>query len=223
MSNVRDFSNIENANAILNGQEDCCDEFVEAFVNLHKEPIDNFYMYDWLLRSLIDVVKINHSVLYIACGTAGYTRLFKNVKRFVGVDFSKKMINAASKLNTNPEIRYDFECNTFENFQSDELFDVVYLGPYGHNVPYTAAVLEKAKKHIKDDGMIFCTISDPEFNGWYSRAKEFLKQLIYKRTFEYDPVAKLEKMLDKADLHVYCNMRLKTSLGHAFCYILKKS
>ena len=100
---------------------------------------------------------------------------------------------------------------------------MVYLGPYGHNVPYTAAVLEKAKKHIKDDGMIFCTISDPEFKGVYSRIKELLKQIIYNQSFSYDPVAKLEKMLRKADLNIYCKLRMKTSLGHAFCYILKKS
>jgi len=222
MNQPKIFSNLENANAILNGMEDCSDEFVEEFVKLHKLPIDNDYMYDWLLRSIVDVVKVNHSVLYVACGTGGYTRLFKNVKRFVGIDFSKKMVKAATLLNKNPNIDFEFNCTTFESFVTDELFDLIYLGPYGHNVPYTYSVLEKAKQHLKNDGMIFCTISDPGFEGYWQKFKECIKQLIYNQTFAYDPVQNLENMLQKSKLEVYLKLRIKTSLGHAYCFIVKK-
>lgn len=221
MNATRVFSNLENANAILNGQEDCCDEFVEAFVSLHKEPIDNVYMYEWLIRSFVDVIKVNQSVLYIACGTAGYTRLFKNVKRFVGIDFSKKMISAAKELNQNPAIDFDFNCTTFEDFNSTETFDIIYLGPYGHNVPYTIDVLQKAKKYLKKDGMLFCTIGDPGFKNIYSRFKEFSKQLILHGNVSYDPIAKLEKMFCKTNLQVHCQLKMKTSIGSAVCYVLK--
>ncbi|MDF3033467.1 MAG: hypothetical protein K0R76_421 [Alphaproteobacteria bacterium] len=219
---ARVFSNLENANAILNGMDDCCDEFVEAFTELHKQPIDNNYMYDWMIRSLIDVVKVNHSILYVACGTAGYTRLFKNARKFVGIDFSQKMIQAAKKLNQGTEISYEFHCTTLENFSSKDLFDVIYLGPYGHNVPYTSLALEKAKNLLNDDGMIFCTLPDPNFTGYFSRAKELLKQIIYNKTTLYDPVKKLEYFLRKSKLNIYIKMRMKTSLGHAFCYVVKK-
>ena len=222
MKQERVFSNLENANAILNGMEDCCDEFVAAFVELHKQSIDNEYMNDWLLRSLIDVVKTNHSVLYVACGTAGYAKLFRNVKRFVGIDFSQKMINAARQLNDNPNIDFEFCRTTLENFISNELFDIIYLGPYGHNVPYSYLAFEKAKQHLKADGMIFCTLQEPDFKGYWSRGKELLKQLVYNKTIEYDPVQKLEKMLNKSKLETYLQLRMQTSLGYALCYIVKK-
>ncbi len=221
MEKQREFSNFENAHAILNGIEDCVDEFVDAFVDIHKQPLDNAYKYDWLLRSLVDVSKINHSVLYVACGTAGYTRLFNNIKRFVGIDFSKKMIEAAKKLNINPAISFDFHCTTFENFVSDELFDIIWLGPYGHYVPYSYSVLEKSKKFLKNDGFLFCTITDPDFSGSYSRFKELLKQLICNRNIKYDSVKNLEKMLKKSGLEVFIKLRMKTDLGHSFCYIVK--
>lgn len=223
MQQKKVFNKFENANAILNGMHDCVDEFVESFVEIHKLPIDNHYKYEWLLRSLIDIIKINHSVLYVACGTAGYSRLFKNIRRFVGVDFSKKMIDAAKKINTNKDIDFDFKCTTFEKLESTELFDVIYLGPYGHNVPYTLEVLDKAKKMIKEDGMIFCTCADPEFKGLYSRIKEFIKCFLFNKTFNYDIIKMLEKMFMITKLHVYIKLRMKTDLGYSFCYIVKKN
>lgn len=222
MEKKKEFSNFENANAILNGMEDCVDGFVESFVELHQQPMDSHYMYEWLLRSLIDVIKINHSVLYVACGTAGYTRLFKNIKRFVGVDFSKKMINAARKTNANKNIDFEFHCATFEVFETKELFDLVYLGPYGNNVPYTLEVFDKAKKLLREDGMIFCAGPVPELDGFFCRMKEFLKRLIINKTFDYDPVKKLEKMLKKSKLKIYVNLRMKTDIGYSYCYVVKK-
>lgn len=222
MEKQKEFSNLENANAILNGMEDCIDDFVESFVELHQKPIDNHYMYEWLFRSLIDVIKINHSVLYVACGTAGYTRLFKNIKRFVGIDFSKKMIAAARKLSENKNIDFDFQCTTFEAFDTQELFDLVYLGPYGNNVPYTLEVFEKAKKMIKEDGMIVCAGPVPELKGFYCRAKEFLKQFFIYKTFDYDPIKKLEKMLKKSKLEIYVKLSMKTDIGYSYCYITQK-
>ena len=217
----REFNKFENANAILNGMEDCVDEFVQGFINLHKQPIDNHYMYDWLLRSLVDVVKINHSILWVACGTAGYSRLFKNINRFVGIDFSAKMIDAAKTINTNKNIDFVFHCVTLEKFSTEELFDVIYLGPYGNNVPYTYEALKKAKKLLNDDGMIFCAFPDPEFKGFYSRFKEFIKNLIIHKNLDYDPVKKLEKMLKKSKLEVYIKLRMKTDIGHSYCYVVK--
>ena len=144
MNKRRHFNNYENANAIINGMDDCVDEFVEFFVELHNEPLNNEYMYEWVLRSLEDIIKVNHSVLHVACGTAGYTRLFRYMKRFVGIDFSKKMIDAAKQIHRNESIEYEFYCTTLEKFETKEKFDVIFMGPYGHYVPYTNEALQKA-------------------------------------------------------------------------------
>lgn len=215
------FSKYENANAILNGMDDCADEFVQGFVDLHKEPIDNVYMYEWLLRSLVDILKKDHSVLHIACGTGGYTRLFKNVKRFVGVDFSKKMISAAQKLHKGDSISCSFYCSTFEEFSSEEKFDIIYLGPYGHNVPYRPDVLEKAKSYLNQDGMIVCTITDQCLESLYSKVKELIKNILVNKKFEYNNVHSLEKMLEGAKLETYVKVFMKTSIGYAHCYVVK--
>lgn len=220
---MKEFSKFENANAILNGMDDCSEEFVQHFVSYHQKPIDNEYMYDWLIRSIMDTVKTNHSVLYVACGTAGYRRVFNNIKRFVGVDFSNKMITAAKAIDSKPEISFDFQCSTFEKFQTDELFDVIYLGPYGNNVPFTYECLEKAKSMLKEDGMIFCTCPDPDFKGNISKYKHFFKNLIFKKNFDWHPVRKLEKMLKKTNLETHIKLRMKTCLGHCFLYVVKTS
>ena len=220
---LRKFSNLENAIAILHGMEDCSDEFVEAFVELHQQPIDNYYKYEWLLRSIIDVIKVNPTVLYVACGTAGYSRLFKNIKRFVGLDFSKKMIEAAKKMHQNATIDFEFNCTTFENYHSAELFDIIYLGPYGHNVPYNSAVLEKAKKSLTPEGMIFCTIPAPPFKGCWHRGKALLKHFLLHGSFEYDPIKQLKKMLNHFQLEIFVTIHMKTSIGYAYCYVVKSS
>lgn len=222
MVEKRTFTELENANAILNGMEDCCDEFVETFTELHQQPIDNEYMYDWIIRSLLDVSKINQSVLYVACGTAGYSRLFKNTKRFVGIDLSQKMVNAAKRINTNPSISFDFYCTPLEKFITEERFDIIYMGPYGHNVPYSDQAFEKAKNLLAPDGMIFCTLPEPNMKGLWQKTKEFIKQILTKGIVYQHPITKLEKMLSKHNLEIYLKLRLKTSLGHAFCYITKK-
>ena len=222
MVSNRIFSDLENANAILNGQEDCCDEFVNAFLDLHKKPSDNVYLYDFVMRTMVDIIKINHSVLHIACGTAGYTRLYKNVQRFVGIDHSKKMIEAAKTFNKYRQMNCEFFCTTFENYNREEKFDIIYMGPYGHNVPYTYLALEKAKNLLKEDGMLFCTITDPGFRNFLARLKERIKQILKNKTLEYDPIQIVEKMFKKTSLETFCKMRIKTDLGHSFCYILKK-
>jgi SAM-dependent methyltransferase len=221
MNPPKDFNKYENAHAILNGMEDCSDEFVENFIQAHKKPIDNQYMYDWLIRSLLDVVKINHSILYVACGTSGYTRLFRNMKKFVGIDFSKKMIAASKKLHKSEAIDFEFHCTTFEQFQTNELFDVIYLGPYGHYVPYTPEVLEKAKNLLCSDGVIFCTCVDPEFKGFMGRIKAMVKHFINHKNLDYDPVQKLEKMIEKTRLGIILKLRMKTTIGYGYCYIIK--
>lgn len=217
-----EFDKFENANAILNGMDDCHPDFTKSFVELHQKPIDNFYCYEWFLRSVIDVIKINHSVLYVACGTAGYSRLFKNIKRFVGIDFSKNMVNAAQKLHKDKKESYAFHCCTLEEFQTKESYDLIYLGPYGHNVPYTYDALNKAKKLLNKDGMIFCTICVQKFN-FYTAIKETIKQLLYNKNIYYNPMSRLENMLVKSDLNIFVKIIMKTSIGYAACYVVKNN
>ena len=218
---MKEFSKFENANAILNGMEDCSDEFVASFVELHKQPVDNEYMYEWLLRSILDTVKTNHSVLYVACGTSGYRRLFKNIRRFVGIDFSKKMIEACKKNDTCPSIDFEFNCTTFEDYVPKEKFDVIYLGPYGNNVPFTNEILDKAKSMLANDGMLFCTTTDPMIYGIKAHIKEFIKNLLMNKTFNYHPVNRIEKMIENNGLDVWVKLRMKTIIGYSYCYIVK--
>ncbi|MBP9829259.1 MAG: class I SAM-dependent methyltransferase [Proteobacteria bacterium] len=154
-----------------------------------------------LTRSLEDIVKVNHSVLHVVCGTAGYTRLFRYMKRFVGIDFSNKMLNAAKRIhNKNDSIDYEFHCATLEKFDTSEKFDVIFMGPYGHYVPYTDEALQKEKSLLKSDGWIICTHPDPEFPGYWSVIKECLKQFPYHKKVGFSPVKRFENILKKNNL-----------------------
>ena len=219
----KQYTKFENANAILNGMDDICDEFVDGFVDAHNVPIDNNYMYDWLLRSIVDVCKFDHSVLYIACGTSGYMRLFNNIKRFVGIDFSKKMITASKKESKKYDINSDFHCTTFEEFQTDEKFDVVWMGPYGHYVPFTLDILKKAQNVLNKDGFVLCSTTDPMYKGLYGRLKEFMHCLLYKRTFKYDRVKNIESMIKEANLDIVLKLRMKATEGYSIFWIGKKT
>lgn len=219
----REFSKYENANAILNGMEDCVDDFVQGFVELHNMPIDDTYMYDWLLRSILDKIKINQSVLYVACGTAGYTRLFSNIKRFVGIDFSKKMIEAAKTITKkHSKIDFAFFNTTFEAFDTGEKFDLIYLGPYGHNVPHKLGVLEKAKTLLNDNGFIFLTCPDPNFKNFFYKLKELIRNIFVNKDLNYDKHKYLKSLIKRANLEVMVELRMNNTIGHCFCYIVKK-
>lgn len=215
------FTDYENANAIINGMDDCIDEFVDAFVDLHQKPIDSDYMYDFVTRSLEDITKVDHSVLHVACGTAGYTRLFRFMKRFVGIDFSKKMIHKAKEIHTSGPIDFEFHCTTLEKFKTDEKFDIIFMGPYGHYVPYTDEALQKAKRLLNKDGFIICTHPDPEFQNFWSIIKECLKQIIKYKRFGYSPIARFEKILKKNDLEAWMKIQMKTCVGRSRCYLVR--
>lgn len=222
MTNKRNYTDFENANAIINGMDDCVDEFVEGFVDLHNEPLNDTYMYEWLNRSLEDIIKVNHSVLHVACGTAGYTRLFRHMKRFVGIDFSNKMINAAKRIHgSNDSIEYEFHCTTLEKFDTSEKFDVIFMGPYGHYVPYTDEALQKAKSLLKSDGWIICTHPDPEFPSYWSIVKECIKQFLCNKRFGFSPVKRFEKILQKNHLEAGIKIQMKTSVGRSRCYLVR--
>lgn len=221
--NEKTYTDKENAHAIYNGMDDCSDEFVKDFSDIHNSKIDDAYMFSWIIRSIVDTVKINHSVLYIACGTAGYVRLFKNIKRFVGVDFSQKMINAAEQHLKKTALDFELYCTTLDQFKSSEKFDVVYLGPYGHYTPFTNEVFTISKEFLKENGLIFCTFSDPQIYGFIRNLKEMVKNFIYNRNFNYHPKKEFEKQLVRNQLNTVLQMRIQNSIGHGFLYVVEKN
>jgi SAM-dependent methyltransferase len=172
---------------------------------------------------MVDICKTEHSVLYIACGTSGYMRLFNNIKRFVGVDFSKKMILASKRESKKYEISSEFHCSTFENFQTEEKFDVVWMGPYGHYVPFTLEVLIKARDYLRENGFVLYSTPDPMYKGRYGKFKEFVKCMLYKKTFKYDRVKNIESMMQKANLDKILKLRMKTTEGYSIFWIGKKT
>jgi SAM-dependent methyltransferase len=131
------------------------------------------------------------------------------------------MIDTAKRVHENNSIEYDFHCTTLERFETKEKFDVIFMGPYGHYVPYTKEALQKAKSLLKKDGWIICTHPDPEFPNFWGIFKECLKQLIYNKTLGFNAVKRFEKFLNKNDLEIWMNMQIKTSVGRSRCYLVR--
>ncbi len=103
--------------SIQNGLKDCDDKYVASYLSSHKDALTRQYKLDYLPELMMDGLSLSdkHSILYVGCGTSGFTRLFNKTAKFIGIDYSPKMLDIAKKLQpsfTPPPILYLMQ-NTF--------------------------------------------------------------------------------------------------------------
>jgi len=104
--------------------------YAEHWARSHESVADKLgYRADYADILVIDRLLADYTMLDVGCGTGGYLSLAANHARITAIDFSEAMIAQAQRLQAELGVeRVTFACASFENFQTDETFDVVRMG-----------------------------------------------------------------------------------------------
>ncbi len=105
-----------------------------------------------------------HKILDIGCGRGFYTEALATlpyVKQIVGLDSSQEYIEAARRRKASNKITYLRE--DFNQWQSDQQFDLVILSEVLEHLPNDMKVLEKVKDLLKPDGKLIITVPHMNF------------------------------------------------------------
>jgi SAM-dependent methyltransferase len=106
------------------------------------------------------------SVLELGSGTGRFFHHLTNVKRLVGVDISKDMLDVAREnLKNMPELEpvTELVLSRIEDFNSPEKFDFIYsIGTIGEFLAFDQSLLKKMLSFLKPGGVLFFTLVDIE-------------------------------------------------------------
>ena len=113
-------------------------------------------------KNIHDTYYTDNSVLDLCCGTGFSTP--SNIKKSVGVDISKPMINQANLIWCNQKHKSHFVVGDAETYRDEEMFDIVQIFFAFHEIPYHGR--EKILKNAYNNARKSIIIMDisPEYN-----------------------------------------------------------
>jgi len=101
----------------------------------------------------------NGRILEIGCSYGYYLSQLKNIGWDVkGIELSKKAVEFAKN-----ELNLDVECKSIEDFQSDTLFNIIYMNMVLEHVESPKKILEKCFSLLKEKGKLIFSV--PDFSG----------------------------------------------------------
>ena len=132
-----------------------------------KKPVPNEALYQQKLKMTQQYFDKDMSVLEFGCGT-GSTALVHapNVKHYLGVDVSDKMLEIAeTKLASTEITNLDFKVSSFEDFNADKTsFDVVLGLSILHLLDDPQTSIKQAFEVLKEGGLFIS--SSPSITGF---------------------------------------------------------
>lgn len=139
------------------------DEYVNMYANSHKIKDVKYkisYSYYYILDSIMDK---EYSLLDIGIGTGGALQEMQKLKRLVGVDGSKKMLEMAEILLKDSKFEKKFIHSLYnEKFLINEKFDAIHLGVYGSYLPFNKSILNHTFRFLNKNGILVCSLSVPD-------------------------------------------------------------
>lgn len=137
------------------------DNFVPAYSEEFHYSFDNNIILNWYPHRIMKLQAESNSILELGIGH-GYTtnRFSKFFSRHVVIDGSNSVIEQFQQQypNCNSEI---IQCY-FENFETEEKFDVIVIGFVLEHVEDPVMLLQKFKKFLKPTGSCFITVPNGE-------------------------------------------------------------
>lgn len=142
-------------------KENILDSLVSTYEGVNLYDFDNNIQLNWYPKRVIKSAPNAKSMLELGLGHGLSTNLFSaHFDRYVVVDASKAVIdNFHRKF---PETKIEVVEKFFEEFQSDEKFDVVMLGFVLEHVDDPVLIIDLYKKFLAPGGKIFITVPNSE-------------------------------------------------------------
>lgn len=141
--------------------ENILDKHVKAYEGQNLYDFDNDILLNWYPQRIIKHTKGAKSILELGLGHGVTIRIFeKHFTRHVVLEGSPAVIENFRKKHS--------ECNAniietyFEDFTSDEKFDVIVMGFILEHVDNPTEIIARYKDFLKPDGKIFLAVPNGE-------------------------------------------------------------
>jgi SAM-dependent methyltransferase len=136
------------------------DQFADAYKSGFAYALDNELILNWYPHRIVEAAK-GGSLLELGIGHGYATRILNgHFDRHLIIDGSPAIIQAFREQN--PDLNVDLVEGYFENYQSDETFDVICLGFVLEHVEDPATILRRYHRFLKPGGSIFVTVPNAE-------------------------------------------------------------
>lgn len=137
------------------------DHHVVAYEGQNLYDFDNNILLNWYANRIIELTGGKGSLLELGLGHGFTTLAFsKHFKRHLVLDGSPAVIEHFKKLH--PQCPAEIRETYFENFESDEQFDVVVLGFILEHVDDPVLVLKHYRKFVKPGGSMYISVPNAE-------------------------------------------------------------
>lgn len=206
---------------ILKGIE-LSDEYIQMYINSHKHKDMRYkisYTYYYVLDCIFDK---EYSLLDIGIGTGGGLQEMTKLKRLVGIDGSRKMLEQAEIMLKDCKFEKVFINKLYnEHFFINEKFDAIHLGVYGSYLPYDKKIINHTLGFLKNGGILTCCLRIPD--NLYKKIGVLTKMILgFKPITQFEFI--FERMLPKD-----CEILLKVhkfpfeqSAENSIVYFIKK-
>ena len=137
------------------------DQHVAAYEGQNLYDFDNEILLTWYPQRIMTLSPKADSLLELGLGHGFTTQIFSQYfKRHVVLDGSKAVIDNFKKRF--PECKAEIVETFFEEFTSDERFDLIVLGFILEHVDDPKEVLKRFRKFMKPGGKIFVAVPNAE-------------------------------------------------------------
>jgi 2-polyprenyl-3-methyl-5-hydroxy-6-metoxy-1,4-benzoquinol methylase len=137
------------------------DEHVSIYERQNPYDYDNSIILNWYPRRVVEQAKNSNSILELGLGHGYTAEIFANYfKRHVILEGSSAVIENYKNLfpNSTPLIIETY----FENFETDEKFDIIVMGFILEHVDNPLQVMAHFKNFLSPTGKMFITVPNAE-------------------------------------------------------------
>lgn len=137
------------------------DNHLKAYTGQNLYDFDNNIMLNWYPQRIIKYTKGSKSILELGLGHGFTTELFsKHFTRHLVLDGSSAVIENFNK--NFPDCKAQIIETFFENFVTNEKFDVIVLGFILEHVDDPLSIITRFKKYLAPEGKMFLTVPNAE-------------------------------------------------------------
>ena len=137
------------------------DNHVRAYEGDLQYDFDNEILLNWYPQRILNQVTNSQSLLELGIGHGYTTTIFdKQFKKHVVLDGSKAVIENFNKKY--PDCKAEIIETYFEEFSSEEKFDVIVMGFILEHVGNPVQILKHYKKFLSPNGKMFISVPNAE-------------------------------------------------------------